>query len=241
MNPRADGGGGAARERMSDRIVRDYLERIGSGQLAEGAPVPAESRVAEEYGVSRSVVREAVRSLAAKGFVIASQGSSTVVAPKPHWNVLDPDFLAVNTGEDFFDHLQQARELLEPSIVAVAVLNITDEQVDELEQLHRDFTSVTDPERHARFDVAFHEAIATATGNPVLVALHSLISGLGYRTRVRSAEIPGGVERASFWHAQIIEALRARNAADAESAMRLHLRQVRGELEVLGVQLTPPR
>lgn len=224
-----------SRERMSDRIVGDHLRSIGSGELTEGSPLPAESAMCATYGVSRSVVREAIRTLAAKGFVVASQGSTTVVAPRTRWSVLDPEFLAVNTGEEFFDHLQEARELLEPSIITVAVRHVTDEQVAELESLQAELEKTTDPEAHARLDIRFHAAIATATGNPVLASMHALISGLGYRTRARSAALPGGIERAAFWHAQIIAALRARQVADAESAMRLHLRQVRGELETLGV------
>lgn len=219
---------------MADKIVTDVLTAIGSGEMGERAPVPAESALAAQYGVSRSVVREAVRTLAAKGFVIASQGSSTIVAPKVHWNVLDPDFLAVNSGEDFFDNLQQARELLEPSITALAVASITDAQLTELEAIHQSFTTDLPPDEHARVDIRFHEAIAAASANPVLVALHTLISGLGLRTRELSAELPGAVERAQYWHQEILDALRARNAVAAETAMRRHLRQVRGELDLLG-------
>lgn len=219
---------------MSDRIVADYLRRIGTGELGEGTALPAESALCAAYGVSRSVVREAIRSLAAKGFIIASQGSATVVAPRTRWSVLDPEFLAVNSVEEFFEHLQEARDLLEPSMIALAVRRITDSQVDELERLHAELTRHPGPEEHARLDIAFHAAIAAATGNPILAALHSLISGLGLRTRTRSAALPGGVERAAHWHGEIIAALRARDAVAAEAAMRAHLRQVREELDRLG-------
>lgn len=218
---------------MADRIVMDVLTAIGSGERAERSPIPAESALAAEYGVSRSVVREAVRTLAAKGFVIASQGSSTTVAPRVHWNVLDPDFLSVNSGEDFFDNLQQAREMIEPNITILAVASITDEDIAHLEAIHEVFVTDLTPEEHARIDIQFHEAVAAASANPVLVALHTLISGLGVRTRERSAELTGAVARAQFWHREILDALRARDATAAESAMRLHLRQVRGELELL--------
>lgn len=220
-------------QRMSDRIVLDYLRAIGDGVLEPGAALPAESAMSATYGVSRSVVREAVRTLAAKGFVVASQGSSSVVAQRTSWSVLDPDFLAVNSGEEFFDYLQEAREILEPSIIAVAVRRIDDEGLIELEELHHAFEQASGPQDHAERDIAFHAAIAEATDNPVLVSLHALVSGLGYRTRTRSAGLPGGIARAAFWHGEILAALRKRDADAAESAMRLHLRQVRGELEAL--------
>jgi DNA-binding FadR family transcriptional regulator len=189
--------------------------------------------MASSYGVSRSVVREAIRTLAAKGFVVASQGSSSVVAQRTSWSVLDPEFLAVNSGEEFFGHLQEAREILEPSIIVVAVRRIDDEALAELAQRHQEFGEASDPDDHATRDIAFHAAIAEATNNPVLVSLHAMVSGLGYRTRTRSAELPGSIARAAFWHGEILAALQARDADAAESAMRLHLRQVRGELERL--------
>ncbi len=226
--------GGRGRRRMADQIVEDFLSAIGAGELVAGANVPAESALSTQYGVSRSVVREAVRTLAAKGFVIASQGSATTVAPRTAWNVLDPAFLAVNSGEDFFDNLQQARELLEPTIAALAAQTITDLDIERLEELHARFDLAKDADEHARADIEFHEAIAAASGNPVLVAVHTLISSLAQRTRARSAELPGAVERAKYWHGEILTALKSRSAADSERAMRLHLRQVRGELETLG-------
>jgi DNA-binding FadR family transcriptional regulator len=219
---------------MADRIVVDVLTAIGTGRLGERSPVPAESTLAAQYGVSRSVVREAVRTLAAKGFVIASQGSSTLVAPRVNWNVLDPEFLSVNSGEDFFENLQQARELFEPGVTALAASGITDEQLRHLEELHGTFETPLTADEHARIDIQFHEAIAAASGNPVIVALLSLISGLGLRTRVRSAELTGAVARAQLWHRKILDALRAKDAKAAEDAMRQHLRQVRGELDLLG-------
>jgi DNA-binding FadR family transcriptional regulator len=222
-------------QRMSDRIVADYLRDIGMGAIAEGAPLPAESAMGATYGVSRSVVREAIRTLGAKGFVIARQGSATVVAPRRLWHVLDSEFLAVNTGEVFFEYLQEARELIEPRIARLAAMRIQSEELDELERLQAEVERTPDPERHATLDLAFHQQIAAASGNPIVASMHSLISGLGFRTRALSAGTEGGIERASLWHRQILEALRAQDPDRAESEMRLHIRQVREELVSLGV------
>jgi DNA-binding FadR family transcriptional regulator len=222
-------------QRMSDVIVVDYLRRIGSGELSEGSALPAESSMRASYEVSRSVVREAIRTLAAKGFVVASKGSATVVAPRRMWNVLDPEFLSVNTGKDFFGYLQEARELIEPLVAGLAAGRLDADEITRLEELQSRIEVTLDPEEHATLDLTFHQTIATATGNPVVASILALISGLGFRTRELSAHTPGGIERASAWHRRILAALRDGDAAAVESEMRGHMQQVREELERLGV------
>lgn len=218
-------------QRMSDTIVADYLRDIGRGVLGAGDPLPTEASMGATYGVSRSVVREAVRTLGAKGFVIARQGSTTVVAPRRNWHVLDQEFLAVNSGEDFFIHLQVARELIEPPMSRLAAENVDDDELAELRDLLQACEDASDPDQHAVADVAFHQAIAAATGNPVVASIHSLISGLGFRTRALSAGAEGGIARANVWHRRILTALEARDPDLAETEMEGHLAQVRGELE----------
>lgn len=219
-----------ARKRMSDAIVADFLLQIGAGDIPEGSPMPTEATLRADYGVSRSVVREAIGALAAKGFIRVSQGSTSTVSPRNQWHVLDPVFLELNSGTEYFTHLQQARELLEPQIAGLAATNALRDDLTELEALQRELDVVTDPATHAKLDIAFHQAIAAATKNPVVASLHEMISGLGYRSRTQSAIVPGAVDRARFWHHRILESLVAQDVSGAESAMRLHLRQVRDEL-----------
>jgi DNA-binding FadR family transcriptional regulator len=222
------------RRNLSDQIVEDALRRIGSGEIQEGTAFTTESALCATYGVSRSVARDAVRSLAARGVLTVSQGAASVVAPRRFWNVLDPLFLAVNSGEEYYIELQEAREQIEPRLAALAATRASAEAVAELARLNDELASVPDdPERHADLDVRFHEAVAIASGNPVLVSLHHSLTSLGYRTRRASAEIPGAVDRAVEWHRQVIDALRTGDPLVAEAAMRLHLHQVRSELTSL--------
>ncbi|WP_158607920.1 FadR/GntR family transcriptional regulator [Nocardia panacis] len=222
------------RQKLSDGIVDDILGKIGSGELPEGSVLPAEAALAAQYGVGRSVMREALRGLAAKGFLVSRQGSTTTVAPRTQWSVLDPDFLAANSGAAFYEELQEARELLEPLITRLAATRRPPELIDTLQRLHSEMISAgADPEQHAELDVRFHETLATATGNTVLVSMHNSISNMGHRTRAASAAIPGAVERAIHWHHQILETVAAGDPDTAEAAMRMHLRQVRGELSAV--------
>jgi GntR family galactonate operon transcriptional repressor len=155
-----------ARERMSDVIVADQLRRISDGELSEGSALPAESALCASYGVSRSVVREAITSLSAKGFLIARQGSTTVVAPRIQWNVLDPKFLAVTTGAEYFEQLQEARECFEPRMARLAAERITDEEIEALTRLERAAGTPGPEVDHVGLDVEFHSLVAAATGTP---------------------------------------------------------------------------
>ncbi len=220
-----------ARARLSNAIVTDYLRRIGSGEIEPGAALPPESLLCETYGVGRSVVREALQALDAKGFIIVRQGSVASVAPRYKWHVLDSEFLDVNSGEEFFALLQEARELLEPRLASIAAGRATPEAIAEMVDLNRRLAVTKhSPTEHAELDIAFHDAIARATENSILVSLHGSITGLGQRSRSASAAVPGAIDRAVFWHQHIVEAITAGDAVGASAAMHLHLRQVREEL-----------
>ncbi len=226
------------RERLSNAIVLDYLRKIGGGEMQPGEPLPPESAFCEAYGVGRSVVREALQSLGAKGFITVRQGAVTVVAPRYRWHVLDEDFLTVNSGAQFYDMLQEAREALEPNLAAIAAARATPELIAELTALNEALGMAGEtPEKHAELDIAFHELLASASQNPILISWHSSITGLGHRTRSASAGVAGAVGRAFTWHGEIIAALRRWDAPAASAAMLLHLRQVRDELRHLPDQL----
>jgi DNA-binding FadR family transcriptional regulator len=228
-----------ARARLSNAIVSDYLRKIGAGEVEPGAPLPPESVLCETYGVGRSVVREALQALDAKGFIVVRQGSVAVVAPKYHWHVLDQEFLEVTNAEEYFVLLQEARELLEPRLASIAATRATDDAITEMAEINHQLATVQDPSQHAELDIAFHDAVARATDNAILVSMHSSITGLGQRTRSASAAVPGAIDRAVMWHEQIVAALRARDAIGASAAMHLHLRQVRDELARIDKGATP--
>lgn len=220
-----------ARRKLSSQIVEDILRQISQGEISEGSVLPAESALCASFGVSRSVAREALSSLAAKGFIRISQGAASVVAPRHSWNILDPDFLRVTGGREYLAELQEAREQLEPRIAALAAERATEESLALIRSLAEEMKSHdADPQTHADLDIKFHEAIAAATGNAVLFSLHHSLIQLGYVMRVLNAEVPGAIHRAAHWHAHIVAAIESRDPNAAEAAMRLHLNQVRGEL-----------
>lgn len=221
-----------ARRKLSTQIVEEVLRQISEGEITEGSVLPSELALCTSFGVSRSVAREAISSLAAKGFVTVSQGAASVVAPRHSWNILDQDFLKVTGGQEYLRELQEAREQLEPQIAALAAERASAESIQLLKDLAQSMLlEECDSDIHAHLDIRFHEAIAAATGNAVLFSLHHSLVQLGYVMRVMNAEVPGAIHRAAEWHLHIVEAIESRNPVAAEAAMRLHLNQVRGELE----------
>ncbi|AEV85066.1 Fatty acid metabolism regulator protein [Actinoplanes sp. SE50] len=227
------------RRKRSEVLVDDYLRRIAARELVEGDTLPTESELCRLYGVGRSAVREALQALAAKGFVKVRQGSGCTVAPRVEWNQLDPAYLRVSHNGDLLSHLVEAREILEPAIAAIAAYRASPVHVQRLRELAEELEQVggADPGRHAAVDMAFHEALARATGNPVLVSIHASIAGLGRRSRVATAAVPGAVERAVFWHRHVVDAVAGGDPDAVRDAMRMHMRQVRTEIHRVGAAM----
>lgn len=217
--------------KLSDQIVEDLLARIGSGQLGEGAIVPSEMALCATYCVTRGVVREALRSLDAKGFVRISQGVGTTVSPAHEWNVLDPIWVSINSNSSYFDALQETREFLEPEIAALAAKNATDTNLLELKRLLLEQNACEgDALEHARKDIEWHAALSRATQNPILNQMHNSIANLGIKSRTATARMPGALEHATYWHTEIMQAVMSKDPDLAKAAMRMHLNQVRADL-----------
>lgn len=225
-------GVGVPRKRLSEDIVRGFLRRIGDGELRPGDSLPSEATLAESLNVGRSVMREALQALAAKGFILLRQGSSTVVSPRHRWHVLDPDFVEVVTNPaDYFPLLHEARAVIEPRLAALAATRATDDQLAELAAAHERMRhTVSPPEAHAELDIAFHDAIARAARNAILVSVLDSLSALGRRSRITAAEDASSIQRAIEWHDKILAAVTAREPDLAASAMTLHLHQVEDDL-----------
>jgi DNA-binding FadR family transcriptional regulator len=220
--------------KRAQAIVRDYLRQIVEGTLNAGDALPTESALVASYGSSRTVVREAIQTLVAKGLVLVKQGSGASVAPRANWNVLDPEYLKM-TGLDaaLLDDLLESRDIIEPAVAALAATRATDVQIEVLRQFVADMraAATTDPQGHAELDLGFHTLLAECTNNVVLVSIHASITHLGRAQREMMARREGGIERAVFWHQHIVDAIQRRDPEASRDAMRMHLRQVHGELD----------
>ena len=215
--------------RLYEQIVQQVEESILQGRLKPGDQLPPERDLAQRFGVSRTAVREAVKTLCEKGLVESYSGRGTFVtrpSSRAVWQSLDL-MIRINQQEAAA-HLADLRQILEPEIAARAAPRIEDQLLATMrETVAAMDRSLHDPEAYIEADLDFHLALAEAAGNPLILSLLDSIVGLLREQRSRIFQVDGGPERGQFHHKRILAAIEARDADAARDAMRAHLRQVR--------------
>lgn len=208
---------------LSETIHRELEQRILNGSLASGARLPTEHALAEQYAVSRSVVREAVARLKAEGMVEARQGSGTYVAKQPR-------VLSFKRKAEATPELKQVLELRRIVEVAVAGLAAERRSESDLKAIRSSLTAMdkalASGESGAIADDAFHEAIAAAAKNPYLQRLVNFVSAQFSEVRRLTwepADYPGLRQRAQDEHHKLFEAIVARDADAAQHYAAAHL------------------
>ncbi|HEY1485182.1 MAG TPA: FadR/GntR family transcriptional regulator [Micromonosporaceae bacterium] len=220
---------------MSDRVTDSVLELITSNALRPGDKLPSERELAARFGVSRTVVREALRSLAAKGVLDVRSGSGAVVARVDSGTASEMLRLYVQSarggdaGERIeYEQIDDVREMLETRIARIAATTATSEELVELKTLHKQMTAaVGDLEAVSRLDVAFHRAIAVCTHNPLYLVMMDSIEHVLLEIRLNTLGVAGRPASALKAHKVILDRLVAHDAAGAEAAMVEHLQDSR--------------
>jgi len=156
--------------------ANELLARIVSGKHASGSQLPPEPALCEAFGVSRTVVREAMKLLQEKGLVLVRQGSGTVVTPPESWKMLDELVLAASIAEDrnltILDDLVVTRRLLESDMAHVAASAATAETIERLGSLVDQMDRLVDVvSEYTEHDRAFHDVIMRASGNRIARAV----------------------------------------------------------------------
>jgi GntR family galactonate operon transcriptional repressor len=200
----AVGGGPASQARrtagypgrgLHGSLVEDIGRRIVAGWVEPGEPLPAEPRLAADYDVSRTAVREALRVLAAKGLVEARPMRGTRVRARRDWRLLDPDLLrwsidAADPGPLLRD-LLDVRLLLEPAAARLAAERAGPGDHAAVEAAYAALTvSLDDPDAFIEADLLFHRTVIAAAGNPLLGELVAAVEAglrLARRVQVRVA------------------------------------------------------
>ncbi len=213
---------------VTDLAIEKIKEMIVSGALRPGTRLPNEGDLAEQLGLSRSSLREAVRALSAMRILVAKQGDGTYVSGlEPHLLLEAMTFAADVSHGDSAGQLLQVRRLLEPQVAALAAGRLTGEQLAALRAiLDRSSASAT-IEEFIELDVEFHRTIADVVGNPVLSTLLGILSTHTQRLRiVRGTSHATAREQAHREHEAIWRALAARDAGLAAGASAVHVAAV---------------
>jgi len=215
---------------LVDRVVNEIQRVIVNGQLEPGMRLLPERELAEELGVSRTVVREAVRILVAKGLLETRPGVGTIVRQVTSDQIVEPLSLLLQTQEGgiSIEHLHQVRHMLEVEIAGLAAVQATREDIAELKGVLDRMDLVTNiPEAFAAKDADFHQGLAKTTHNPLLIILLDSIRDLMQEVRLMVTRHPGLREEVMPDHRKILERVAARDADGARQAMEVHLEHAR--------------
>lgn len=216
---------------VADDIVRHVERLIVTGTLGGGDRLPAERTLAQDLGVSRAALREALGRLEAAGLVVRRHGSGSRVSREVPLSATLAARLAHADDDDDAEHSAEFREVVEPQIARLAAGRITADECAGLRELLVEPTEDDDPDQSIRRDVAFHVAVARASGNPLLSALGELTASWTVEARVHSHLEDEGRRISHDGHVRVLEALEARDGDAAAAAMATHLAQIRLVIE----------
>lgn len=159
--------------RLYEDVIREIKKAILSGTYPSGSPLPCETDLAKQFGVSRPVVREALRSLQSRGFIEIRRGAKggafvrEVLTPP----LLDdfPDLIRYRRLQ--VDHLAQARQFLEPEVCRLTAIKATRKAIDGMKELTSRYGAIQDPDEKDRRYSLFHRLVGRACGNPLYAIL----------------------------------------------------------------------
>ena len=221
---------------LPEKIAHDLMQRILTGEFDDSNILPSERALQDAYGVSRTVVREALKLLAARGLVTSGTGQGAVISKNLTAPALDALLLAFHRAHVRLEDLLSARLLIEPEIAALAAQHATSLQIRRLLELSQAMASLALSDQPAQaasrsYDVnaQFHTLLAQASQNPVLEIWIAILVGIIWRQQntVDLGQPPEQHARTAAQHEAIVRAIAAHDPAQARQAMIEHLTTTR--------------
>jgi GntR family transcriptional repressor for pyruvate dehydrogenase complex len=220
--------------RVFEQVAEQIEKRILDGELRSGDRLPTERHLAEQFHVSRTAVREAMKILAQKGLVDMRPGRGTIVIDGANAAMQDSIDLVMKLrlGEvGGSNNLVEVREILEIEIAALAAARATEEEIAAMREAVKIMDeSLDDADAFIAADNRFHEALAQATQNTLIFILVNSIVNLLSEQRKQIFDVEGGPQRGQTHHKRILESVIRRDPQAARDTMRSHLRQVREDV-----------
>ena len=198
-------------------------EAIVAGRYPVGGSIPPEPTLCEELGISRTVVREAVKSLVAKGLLTTGPKVGTRVMPSEQWNWFDPDVVAWQSKcgltREFLRDLQELRRVVEPAAVRMAAERATAQDIAEIEAA---YSGMKDAIEHGgdyvKYDLLFHQGLLRACHNRMVVQMSKALGALLRTSFEISTSRPDGPASSLPLHRAVLDAVIARLPQKAERA-----------------------
>ncbi|MFZ5753068.1 MAG: FadR/GntR family transcriptional regulator [Bacillota bacterium] len=217
---------------IHEKIVKEIQSSILRGKLKPGDKLPSERTLAEHLGVSRTSLREALKILAASGVVTIKQGQGIFVAEQPQPDIYKVLSNRVFTEDYSLEDLYDLRKVLETQAVVWAVRRASEQQLQQLKQIIAETRQKISENPNnsiailTEHDTNFHNALAEASGNKVLVRVMQNLLDLIEETRTRAFLIPGRGKKSLDDHQKIVDAISSRDSDEARQAMYYHLESV---------------
>jgi GntR family transcriptional repressor for pyruvate dehydrogenase complex len=216
---------------LAAQVTTQMLTSIFTGASTVGEELPSERDLSLQFGVSRTVVREALRGLQAKGVVEVRTGRAARVVAVPASQVSEIVQLYVRGAESQEllrpDDIAEVRTTLELRLSELAAVNARAADLELLDASVGAMRTALDPEEAARHDTEFHQLLAAATHNPLYVTLLESINAVLAPYRLGSLRRPGRAAIAVDQHQGVLDALRTQDPAVARAAMERHLNDSR--------------
>jgi len=215
----------------------DHLgQAIISGRYAPGSTIPPEPLLGEELGVSRTVVREAVKSLIAKGLVSSGPKVGTRVLPSDSWNWFDPDVVVwqskAGLTREFLRELQELRRLVEPAAVRLAAERATASDIADIEAAYEGMRrAVEEGGDYVTHDLAFHQGLLRACRNRMLAQMSKALAALLRTSFEISTSRKDGPRNSLPLHRAVLDAVIARDPAGAEKAIEVLIDGARQDID----------
>ena len=212
------------RESLFKKAVDHIESLIVSGEYTVGSKLPTEKELCETLCVSRTIVREALRAVESKGLLEVFAGKGAFVREPNYDSIILPmEVLIANDKVEILD-LIQARHFLEPGIAHVAALKCTEEDIEVLySNLQNMISNIDSGDAFITADQEYHRNLAMATKNPVLCVMATAVVQSLITFRKTIYEVEGAPAKAVKRHAEILDALRNRDAQAAYRAMESHI------------------
>ena len=211
------------RPRVRNDIQARIARLIASGEFPAGQTLPAEAELTQRFGVSRTVLREAIKGLEAKYMLRSKPRVGTVVLAQEEWSLLDQEVLGwvveyLDVGE-FIDSVMEARRAIEPAAAALACRHANLSDLARIEEaLERMIAAGNDPDAFTEADLAFHEALLNASHNRVFKQfIHSIEAGLNMMLLASNKSVDD-YTRTVESHRKVLDALIARDQTAAAAA-----------------------
>jgi GntR family transcriptional regulator, transcriptional repressor for pyruvate dehydrogenase complex len=217
--------------RVADEIADRIRQLILDGTFPPGQPLPAERALAERFGVSRGSVRDAFRTLETIGLLVTRHGQGTFPQELNVERLVAPLTSVLSYRQDLQDELSDVRRMFEPAVARVAATRVTDQDLAELERILDAQRRKLKTGRSAiAEDTAFHEVLARATRNRVVIRIMATLNDLLVESRKLTLKQKGRPGRSIVGHETVVAALRRRDGDAAAEAMRDHIDQIAGLL-----------